>query len=113
PTWVAVWIMSKCDDIDPETNKVKGLDQAHAGYGTAQKMRASVSHMFSRVLARGLHPWMPNPMQPGKFIGNPSMSLTVSQYMISLRRRRVRAGEIVTSARAMDESTMKALYNFN
>ncbi|KAF7983637.1 hypothetical protein HWV62_20578 [Athelia sp. TMB] len=33
--------------------------------------------------------------------------------MISLRRRKVRAGEVVTSARAVDEETMKRLYTFN
>ncbi|KAG1785018.1 uncharacterized protein HD556DRAFT_1451182 [Suillus plorans] len=48
----------------------------------------------------------------GKFIGNPSLSVTISQYMVSLRRRKIRAGEAVMSARAMDEPTMKRLWEF-
>ncbi|KAG2108144.1 hypothetical protein BD769DRAFT_1630550 [Suillus cothurnatus] len=42
---------------------------------------------------------------PGKFIGNPSLLVTISQYMIQ-------AGEAVMSARAMDEPTMKRLWEF-
>ncbi|EPQ56081.1 hypothetical protein GLOTRDRAFT_105114 [Gloeophyllum trabeum ATCC 11539] len=52
-------------------------------------------------------------MHPGSFKGNPSLSVTVSQYMVSLRRRKVRQGEVVTSARAIDEETIKVLYYFN
>jgi hypothetical protein len=36
-------------------------------------------------------------------VGNPSVSDTVSSYMVSLRRRKVRAGETQTSARAITE----------
>ncbi|KDQ61321.1 hypothetical protein JAAARDRAFT_32330 [Jaapia argillacea MUCL 33604] len=67
--------------------------------------------MFSREFGRGVQPWMENLLLPGKFIGNPSLSVVVSQYMTSLRRRRVRAGEIVASARAIDETTLKAIYD--
>jgi hypothetical protein len=60
-----------------------------ATYNNAQKMRAAISHKFGRDYGLGTQPWMENPVHPGKFVGNPSLSVTVSQYMISLRRRKV------------------------
>ncbi|KIJ15217.1 hypothetical protein PAXINDRAFT_77647, partial [Paxillus involutus ATCC 200175] len=81
-------------------------------YNTAQKMCAAMSHKFGRDYRLGTMPWVENPSIPGKYIGNPSLSVAVSQYMISLRRRKARSGEVVTSARAMDESTMKHLWEF-
>ncbi|KAG2368461.1 hypothetical protein BDR07DRAFT_1448301 [Suillus spraguei] len=76
-------------------------------------MRAAISHKFGRDYGLGTQPWMENPVYPGKFVGNPSLWVTVSQYMISLRRRKVHSGETVTSARAMDEPTLKELWVFN
>jgi hypothetical protein len=99
-------------------------------YNHAQKMRAAISHKFGRELARGVQPWTEDPLALGTFKGNPSLSMEVSQYMIALRRRKVctycglpkivmqtlrqvRSGEVVTSARAINEDTLKALYEFN
>jgi hypothetical protein len=65
------------------------LTVPRATYNNAQKMRAAISHKFGRDHGLGTQPWMENPGCPGKFIGNPSLSVTVSQYMISLRRRKV------------------------
>lgn len=48
-----------------------------------------MSHKFGREFQRGISPWIEHPTEPGKFIGNPSVSHRVSQYMISLRRRKV------------------------
>ncbi|KAJ7825671.1 hypothetical protein B0H14DRAFT_2820105, partial [Mycena olivaceomarginata] len=79
-----------CDDSDIKTGKPKDPGIARATYSKAQKMRFLVS-----------------------FYGNPSISTAVSQYMISLRRNKVRGGEVVTSARAMDEPTMKKLWTYN
>jgi hypothetical protein len=94
-------------------------------------MRAAISHKYGRDHRLGTQPWLEDSIQPGHFRGNPSLSVTVSQYMISLGRRKVnlvfekvthshshtllqvRAGEVVTSARAMDEQTMKELYEYN
>ncbi|KAG1745320.1 hypothetical protein EDB19DRAFT_1849392 [Suillus lakei] len=113
PKWIALWIMDKCDENDICTGKPKLLTVPRATYNNAQKMRAAISHKFGRDYGLGTQPWMENPAYPGRFIGNPSLSVAVSQYMISLRRRKVHAGETVTSARAMDEPTLKALWVFN
>ncbi|KAF9232246.1 hypothetical protein BU15DRAFT_90696 [Melanogaster broomeanus] len=75
-------------------------------------MRASMSHKFGREYALGTEPWKEHSTIPGRFTGNPSLSVTVSQYMISLHRRKVRLGEVVTSARAMDEPIMIRLWEF-
>ncbi|EPQ50092.1 hypothetical protein GLOTRDRAFT_108720 [Gloeophyllum trabeum ATCC 11539] len=99
--------------MDIITGQPKPPSTVRAKYGTAQKMRAAISHKFGRDYSLGAQPWMENPLVPGKWTGNPSISVVVSQYMISLRRRKVRSGDVVTSARAMDEATMKKLYEYN
>lgn len=94
-------------------------------------MWAAISHKYGHDHRLGTQPWLEDSLQPGHFRGNPSLSVTVSQYMISLGRQKVgpclqegctltfpyttqvRAGEVVTSARAMDEQTMKELYEYN
>ena len=52
-------------------------------------MRAAISHKFGRDYGLGTSPWTEHPTVSGKFLGNPSLSVAVSQYMISLRRRKV------------------------
>ena len=109
PTWIAMWIMDKfvtqlpsyftkpdycrCDELDPESGgeKVKDLSMPRATYAHAQKMRAVISHKFGCDLGLGMAPWTENPLQPGEFLGNPSLSPKVSQYMVSLQRRKVKA----------------------
>lgn len=81
--------MSRCDEIDPETQKPKPLATTRAKYAHAQKMRASMSHKFGRDLSLGTAPWTAHAITPGKFVGNPSLSPKVSQYMVSLQRRKV------------------------
>ncbi|KAI9572412.1 hypothetical protein HD554DRAFT_2202838 [Boletus coccyginus] len=75
-------------------------------------MRAAISHKFGHDYGLGTQQWMEHPTIPGKFIGNPFLSVVVSQYMVSLRRCKVCSGEAVTSARAMDMATMKQLFDF-
>ncbi|KAG1871447.1 hypothetical protein F4604DRAFT_2014217 [Suillus subluteus] len=93
--------------------QAKELSISRVTYATAQKMRAAISHKYGCDHRLGTQPWLEDSLQPGHFRGNLSLSVTVSQYMISLGRRKVRAGEVVTSARAMDEQTMKELYEYN
>lgn len=54
-------------------------------------MRASMTHLFSRVLGIGSQHWQLNMSQDGKVVttGNPSISDRVSTYMVGLRRRKV------------------------
>lgn len=99
--------------MDVDTGMVKEANQPRGTYSTAQKMRAAVSSRFARNYNRGLAPWTENPVVPGKFTGNPSHSTRVSQYMISLRRRKTRKGEQVISAKAMDEGVLQRLVEYN
>lgn len=62
-------------------------------------MRASMTYAFGRLHGLGSLPW--NKTDAGKMRGNPSVSEAVSSYMVSLRRRKVHAGETQTSARAI------------
>ncbi|KAM5541490.1 hypothetical protein V8D89_004680 [Ganoderma adspersum] len=109
PLYITAWIMNRADDIDVSTGEEKALSIPHVSYDYAQKMCAAISHKFAREFKCSSHPWTENPLT-GKFTGNPSLSLTVSQYMISLRRRRDHAGEPITSARAVDSDVMKKLW---
>ncbi len=52
-------------------------------------MRASMTYAFGRVLELGALPWHQNEMT-GRWVGNPSVSDTVSTFMLSLRRRKVK-----------------------
>jgi len=56
-------------------------------------MRASMTHVFGRVLGIGSLPWKQATSSDGKvhFEGNPSISEKVSTYMVSLRRRKVQS----------------------
>jgi hypothetical protein len=69
-------------------------------YAHAQKMRAAMTYAFGRLHGLGTLPWHQSETT-GQMVGNPSVSDTVSSYMVSLRRRKVQAGETATSARAI------------
>ena len=74
-------------DIHSEKEKHPGIPLV--SYGYAQKMRAAITHKFGRDFGFGAAPWAEDPFNPGQFTGNPSISADVSQYMISLRRKKV------------------------
>jgi hypothetical protein len=59
-----------------------------------------MTYAFGRLHGRGSAQWQPSGIK-GKMLGNPSISEVVSSYMVSLRRRKVRAGENAVSARAI------------
>jgi hypothetical protein len=88
PTWIIVWISDKCDDCDMYTALPKDPSVHRATYSHAQKMRAAISHKFGRDFGLGAQPWQQNLLME-KFLGNPSVSVLVGQYMISLRHRKV------------------------
>ena len=79
----------RCDDIDISTSKKKPLGYEPATYSHAQKMRAAMTHQFGREFNLGMQSWTESQVNPGKYLGNPSLSTIVSQYMISLRRKKV------------------------
>ncbi|KAJ7892110.1 hypothetical protein B0H14DRAFT_2560482 [Mycena olivaceomarginata] len=84
-----------------------------ASYNHAQKMQAAMTYAFGRLCGLGSLPWHESDSTSGKMVGNPSVSETVAAYMTSLRRRKVRAGENATSARAITQETLAKLYHFN
>ncbi|KAF8135303.1 hypothetical protein K438DRAFT_1472381, partial [Mycena galopus ATCC 62051] len=75
----------------------------------AQKMRAAMTYAFGRIHRLGSTPWQEEPVPSG----NPSVSEIVSSYMVSLRRRKVQAGETAVSSRAITPEILLKLYNFN
>ncbi len=79
----------RADTIDFDTGRQRDLSFTPVTYARAQKMRAAISHKFGRGFKIGTQVWCENPITPGSFYGNPSLSVTVSEYMISLRRRKV------------------------
>ncbi|TCD61880.1 hypothetical protein EIP91_007808 [Steccherinum ochraceum] len=100
PMYICVWIMSK------------GTDAMNWTHSQA-KMRSAMTRKWGRELDCGTSPWIDQPTIAGKSLGNPSMSTTVAQYIVSLGRRKVRAGYAPISARAMCEQTVKNLHKFN
>jgi len=68
--------------------KHRPASQCRDSYTHAQKMRAAMTYTFGRTLGLGSRPWQVNEMT-GRMAGNPSVSETVSSYMMSLRNRKV------------------------
>ncbi|KAJ6481386.1 hypothetical protein DFH09DRAFT_944307, partial [Mycena vulgaris] len=88
-----------CDDVGLD-GKPKDPSIPRDSYSHAQKMRAAATYGFGRLNGLGSLPWQKSEVS-GKMLGNPSISEDVSRYMISLRKKKVRAGEVATSARAI------------
>ncbi|EPS97342.1 hypothetical protein FOMPIDRAFT_117668 [Fomitopsis schrenkii] len=105
------WIMNKADNLDLYSAEKKDFSIPCVKYGTAQKMRAAINHIFGRDFGFGDQTW--GKKADGKFVGNPSLSKELSQYMISLQRCKVYAGDEVTSARAITHKTMRQLWLHN
>jgi hypothetical protein len=76
----------RCDDTDINGEK-KPRTELRSSYSYAMKMRASMTYAFGRNSRRGINAW--GVTDDGKSYGNPSISSTVSRYMVSLRRRKV------------------------
>ncbi|KAH9164835.1 hypothetical protein EDB89DRAFT_1842122, partial [Lactarius sanguifluus] len=103
PQFIVVWIMNECDELNLDGKK-RLSTQVRATYGTAQKMRASMTYAFGRIHGLGSMHWQRG--SDGRMVGNPSVSEVVSRYMLSLHRRKVQAGETATSARAISAATI-------
>ncbi|KAH9016345.1 hypothetical protein EDB85DRAFT_1875038, partial [Lactarius pseudohatsudake] len=100
----------RCDELNLD-GKTRLSTQVRATYGTAQKMCASMTYAFGRIHGLGSMHWQRD--RDGRMVGNPSVSEVVSRYMLSLHRRKVKAGETATSARAISAATLHNLYHFN
>ncbi|KAJ3851515.1 DNA breaking-rejoining enzyme [Lentinula lateritia] len=101
----------RCDIIDLD-GKAIATTKERATYTHAQKMRAAATFGFGRVHGLGMQAWHRSEIS-GKMLGNPSVSETVSTYMLSLRRRKTQSGDTPTSARAVTSALLENLYYFN
>jgi hypothetical protein len=45
--------------------------------------------------------------------GNPSLSQKVTEYMLSLKRRKIQSGEIAVSEKALTSQDIKKLWSYN
>ncbi|KAF7311930.1 hypothetical protein MIND_00204400 [Mycena indigotica] len=104
--FIVAWIMSECDNINLD-GTAKSSNQVSSSYSHAQKMRAAATYGFGRIADLGSRPWEQidsfdaSGTRTWCWVGNPSVSEAVSRYMITLRKKKVRAGEVATSARAI------------
>lgn len=89
----------RCDELQLDGTGVKPSGQLRSTYGTALKMRAAMTYAFCRLHGLGNMNWQR--AIDGSMVGNPSISEEVSRYIVSLHRRKVKAGETTTSARAI------------
>ncbi|KAG1885196.1 hypothetical protein F4604DRAFT_1574105 [Suillus subluteus] len=88
PWLIVAWIMSVCDSINLNSTP-KPSHVEWGTYGHAQKMRASMTYAFGRLSGLGNLTWHESDIGGGLMVGNPSISIKVSSYMCSLRRRKV------------------------
>jgi hypothetical protein len=77
----------RCDEISLD-RKPKPVGKIRSKYTHAQKMRASMTHIFGRDFGLGKYDWTKN-QQTGRMIGNPSTSHLLGTYMLSLRNRKI------------------------
>ena len=82
---LTVWC--RCDEIQLD-GKPKPSNVSRSGYQHAQKMRASMTHIFWRDFELESTPWVKD-QKTGHVFGNPSVSEKVATYMVSLRNRKV------------------------
>jgi hypothetical protein len=83
PSLITAWIFLKCEIPDPKIPE-RASCQGYT-YSTALRMRAAVSFYYNQLGKSGN--W--NQMLDGSWAGNPSLSTTVSRYMLSLQKRKV------------------------
>ncbi|KAJ7603609.1 DNA breaking-rejoining enzyme, partial [Mycena polygramma] len=104
-----------CDVIDLEGQPIPE-GKAIATKGTAETIRAALLYKFGTVQGLGRTPWRAKPLQPTQFEGNPVFSDIVSDFIISLKRRKV-----ISSVEALakfvrpdfsGQGHLLALYNF-
>ncbi|KAJ3738196.1 hypothetical protein EV360DRAFT_58348, partial [Lentinula raphanica] len=89
----------RCDEINLD-NTPKDFSITQSTFTHAQKMRAAATFGFGRVHGLGMQVWHQSEIT-GNWVGNPSVSETLSCYMLSLCRRKTQKGETATSARAI------------
>jgi hypothetical protein len=77
----------RCDEISLDGSH-KPVGKVGSKYTHAQKMRASMTHIFGRDFGLGKKDWTKNE-QTGRMMGNPSTSHLLGTYMVSLRNRKV------------------------
>jgi len=77
-----------CDSFNID-GTMKPFSQERGTYSHAQKMRASMTYAFGRLNGLGNMPWHESDAGGGIMVGNPSISIEVSSFMCSLRRRKV------------------------
>ena len=78
----------RCDEIQLD-GKLKPSNVSQSGYQHAQKMCASMTHIFGHNFELGSTPWVKD-RQTGRTFGNPSVSEKVATYMVSLHNKKVR-----------------------
>lgn len=84
PSWICAWIFINCD-IPDKSSGSRSYCQ-NKTFSQALKMRAAISFHYNET-GRGSDHWRQN--SDGSWIGNPSLSHSVSRYMLSLQRRKV------------------------
>ena len=75
--------MDRCDEIGLDGVR-KPSSMIRMSYSHAQKMRAAMTYAFGCICGLGTLPWHKSEVT-GQMVGNPSVSDTVSSYMVSLR----------------------------
>ncbi|KAJ7649394.1 hypothetical protein DFH06DRAFT_1331767 [Mycena polygramma] len=117
PELICAWIMNRCsqaaicDSFNLDGNP-RDPSEVRLSFANAQKMRAAASWNFGQVENQGNATWRKSELT-GKWVGNPSVSTLVSQYMTSLKRRKVHSGEAATIAWALTPSMLEKLYDVN
>ncbi|KAJ3978255.1 hypothetical protein F5890DRAFT_1390260, partial [Lentinula detonsa] len=78
--YLVAWIMHSCDSINLDGSPIN-TNVEQSTYTHAQKMRAAATFGFGRIHSLGMQAWHQSEIS-GQMLGNPSVSETVSSYML-------------------------------
>ncbi|KAJ7721541.1 hypothetical protein DFH07DRAFT_972230 [Mycena maculata] len=110
-SFICAWIGASCDTQNLY-GKTKNVGDIRLAFTSAQKMRAAMTWTFNQFPGMAKVSWHQSEVT-GNFVGNPSISDVVSKYMMAVKRRKVHAREIATSACAIEPELLRKLYHFN
>jgi hypothetical protein len=109
PTDITAYIYHKCEPKD--TKNTQGVLQGCEGlsYSTAMKIRAAITNYYDSLLEDNLSNFGYDE-QSRRWVGNPSKSSKVINYMTSLKKRKAKTGEQAKTMRAITSEDLKHLY---
>jgi len=110
PVDIISYIYHNCEDKDTEDARGRNLECLGKSFSTAMKIRAAITSYYDGLTNEVVENYTYDE-QLDRWIGNPSKAKKVTQYMNSLKKRKVQAGTSPNSMRAIRREDLMSFYN--